>query len=626
MDLHQQDEPAQVADAEQRNAGGNLKLEEEPENATGNRNPQELFAEEPVFDGTEATVGAHDASDRGGWRPFGALEMATSGLDWTEKASALKNFVKDRGVEVSNALRKLSVKMEDLDREVFEKGFEYMALADRFRFREEPSANLSQEHATAETDVCSKIKGRIMFFSMSGCEDCRAVRRLLRKKGFPFVEINVDVYPHRKLELEERTGTSSLPQVFFNEAFVGGIDELKAMEASRELDERLKQVFEIDCTAMAPLPPVPQEEDNPLSENKDELAEVAQRLKEKVQIKDRLYKMHWFTRCFLGSEAVGILAEDQNRSRQEAVELGRKLVSKFFFQHVMQENKFEDGNHFYRFLEHDPVVMTYCFNFKGKIIELEPKKAQEMGTSLWRITLAIFEQYVAEDGKHVDYQGISMSEEFRRYLTLTHQLQRVDLLETSREEKLAFFINLYNAMVVHAVIVLGHPVGPLDRRKFFGDFQYLIGGDPYSLSAIENGVLRANQRPPYNFIKAFGPKDNRLKVSLLEPLPLVHFALNRATRSSPALKLFTPANIDAELHFAARSFFRDGGILIDVETKTVSLNKIMNWYSADFGKTESEILKGIVDYLEPAKAEDLIHLLEGDIKIVYQPYDWSPNI
>lgn len=99
-----------------------------------------------------------------------------------------------------------------------------------------------------------------------------------------------------------------------------------------------------------------------------------------------------------------------------------------------------------------------------------------------------------------------------RYLRLVEELQRVDLHDMSREEKLAFFINLYNMMVIHAIIFFGHPAGPLDRGRFFGDFRYVVGGSPFSLSAIQNGILRGNQRPPYNLMKPFGAKDKRSKV------------------------------------------------------------------------------------------------------------------
>lgn len=102
-----------------------------------------------------------------------------------------------------------------------------------------------------------------------------------------------------------------------------------------------------------------------------------------------------------------------------------------------------------------------------------------------------------------------------RYLRIIEELQRVDLYEMPREEKLSFFINLYNMMAIHAILVLGHPSGALERRKLFGDFKYVIGGSAYSLSAIYNGILRGNQRPPYNLTKPFGVKDKRLEVRKL---------------------------------------------------------------------------------------------------------------
>lgn len=95
---------------------------------------------------------------------------------------------------------------------------------------------------------------------------------------------------------------------------------------------------------------------------------------------------------------------------------------------------------------------------------------------------------------------------------MTQDLQRVDLLELSENEKLAFFLNLYNAMVIHAVIRVGCQEGVINRRSF-SDFQYLIGGHSYSLSTIKNGILRSNRRSPYSLVKPFGTGDRRLEVN-----------------------------------------------------------------------------------------------------------------
>lgn len=100
-----------------------------------------------------------------------------------------------------------------------------------------------------------------------------------------------------------------------------------------------------------------------------------------------------------------------------------------------------------------------------------------------------------------------------RYINLTQDLQRVNIVELSENEKLAFFLNLYNAMVIHAVISVGSPEGVIDRRSFFNDFLYLIGGHPYSLAIIENGILRCNQRSPYSLMKPFSTGDKRLEVT-----------------------------------------------------------------------------------------------------------------
>ena len=107
---------------------------------------------------------------------------------------------------------------------------------------------------------------------------------------------------------------------------------------------------------------------------------------------------------------------------------------------------------------------------------------------------------------------------------MIEDLHRIDLHDLSREEKLAFLINLYNMMAIHAIVMWGPPHGPLERRNFFGDFKYVIGGYPYSLSAIQNGVLRGNQRPPYNLTKPFGLKDKRVKVRFR--FFCLHFLIN----------------------------------------------------------------------------------------------------
>lgn len=307
------------------------------------------------------------------------------------------------------------------------------------------------------------------------------------------------------------------------------------------------------------------------------------------------------------------------------MEIGKELARKHFIHHVFRENDFEDGNHqFYRFLEHDPAIQK-CFNFRDATNDDEPKTASIVGKRLTKLMSAILEAYASDDRSNLDYSRIASSEEFRRYVNLVQDLQRIDIFTLSVDETMSFFLNLYNAMVIHAVIRIGRP-GVIDRRAFFTDFQYIVGGYAYSLSTIENGILRSNRRQPYSFIKPFNAGDKRLELSLPKLNPLIHFGLCNGTRSSPTVRFFSPEGVEMELRYAAREFFLNGGIEVDLSKRTVYLTRIIKWYSMDFGQ-EKEILRWILSYLEATKAGLLTHLLNdgGPVSIAYQNFDWSLN-
>lgn len=618
---------------------------------------EEEKSEDPVFDGTEVPEmeGLRRSSDQ-------SVEFdseAQQGSVINERAAAIRDFVKEKGAIASTFIRRLSGRKDENDlhaeddkNDGSESGNSEKTVSDsemkpkeaQKKSEERTSWNplnlikIGGDNYTSTTGEAGHgnvpgsveqptAKGRIILYTKLGCEDCKMVRLFLYQQRLKYVEINIDIFPSRKLELEKNTGSTTVPKVYFNDLLIGGLTELKKMEESGILDERTGALFKDEPSSAAPLPPLPGEDDESGCGKMDELATIVRKMRETITPKDRFYKMRRFSNCFPGSEAVDFISEDQYLERDEAVEFGRKLASKHFFHHVLHENVLEDGNQLYRFLDHDPIIMTQCYNIPRGIIDVAPKPIVEIASRLRKLSCAIFEAYVSEDGRHVDYRSIQGCEEFKRYIRTTEELQRVEISDLAREEKLAFFINLYNMMAVHAIVTCGHPAGPLDRKKFFGDFKYVIGGCAYSLSAIENGILRGNQRPPYNLVKPFGQKDQRSKVALSYPEPLVHFALVCGTKSGPALRCYSPGNIDKELMEAARDFLRNGGLTVDPEAKVASVSKILRWYNTDFGKNETEVLKHAANYLEPAASEELLELLANtQLKVSYQPYDWSLNI
>lgn len=71
------------------------------------------------------------------------------------------------------------------------------------------------------------------------CSYCGAARMLLTKKGVRYEERLVSRDPELRDEMVQRTGRTSVPQIFVGETHVGGFDELYSLDTSGELDKLL---------------------------------------------------------------------------------------------------------------------------------------------------------------------------------------------------------------------------------------------------------------------------------------------------------------------------------------------------------------------------------------------------
>ncbi|XP_044971148.1 uncharacterized protein LOC123431437 [Hordeum vulgare subsp. vulgare] len=495
------------------------------------------------------------------------------------------------------------------------------------RLKEAIAADAEEDDGYGHSLSGSHIKGRVSFFSRSGCRDCAAVRAFFRQSGLPYVEINLDVFPEREDDLASRAGAAArVPQIFLNEKLLGGLVVLNSLRNSGEFDRRVRELAGRRCPDAAPRVPVYGFDAGMEEEREDAMVGIVRVLRHRLPIQDRFVRVKLVKNCFSGADMVDGIVNHLECSRNKAVEIGKQLARKHFIHHVFRENDFEDGSQsLYRFLEHDPAVPRY-HNFRGSTNDGEPKPAAAVGQRMTKIMVAILEAYASDDHRRLDYARVAASEEFRRYANLARDLQRADVFALPAGERLSFFLNLHNAMAIHAVIRTGQPAGAIDRRSFFTDFQYVVGGYPYSLTTIKNGILRSNRRQPYTIIKPFGASDKRLELAETKVNPLVHFALCNATRSSPTVRFYSTQGVEPELRHAAREFLLDGGVEIDLETRTVHLTRIVKWYSADFGQ-DRDILRWILNYLDPTKAGLLTHLLNdgGPISIAYQDYDWSLN-
>lgn len=85
------------------------------------------------------------------------------------------------------------------------------------------------------------MMSRVFMYSTGVCPYCQMAERLLRAKGVADIgKIRVDLDPEKRVEMMEKTGRRTVPQIFIGETHVGGYDDLAALDRAGGLDELLR--------------------------------------------------------------------------------------------------------------------------------------------------------------------------------------------------------------------------------------------------------------------------------------------------------------------------------------------------------------------------------------------------
>lgn len=239
------------------------------------------------------------------------------------------------------------------------------------------------------------------------------------------------------------------------------------------------------------------------------------------------------------------------------------------------------------------ISLLSCHNYKktpaGK------NDAPAINHSIWNELLA---ENVDSVGI-VNYEGfIQKQSRLEEYLDLLSH--HPPSPQWSEAEKLAYWINAYNAFTVKVIIDNYRPrsirdlntipgVATIWHKEFF-----TIGGEPASLDQIEHSILR----------REFDE-------------PRIHFAINCASKSCPVLRneAYTPQKLESQLTSQAQRFLREP-LRNQITAEEVKLSPIFSWFKEDFIRHST-----LIEYLNqyaPIQIQD-------DANISYLDYDWSLN-
>lgn len=260
--------------------------------------------------------------------------------------------------------------------------------------------------------------------------------------------------------------------------------------------------------------------------------------------------------------------------------------------------------------------------------ELMLRTAEELSENI----ITLYRRAIDPESHDVDYSSLIHSHDFHKYLTSARKLRYFDPLLLRDDERKAFFLNVYNSLMIHAIAVKSKPRTMFERISLYNSAAYDIGGRPYSLNMIEHGVLRSNKRGSGPFAQPpFADTDARRQCILPTVDPRIHFALNCGAKSCPAVRFYDARNLDCELDSATRVYLQD--LEVDSNTREVTLPKILQWYQCDFSETGDvdSLLRWTMPYLSASKKESLGTLLQDkeegidDFKVVFAGYDWTVN-
>lgn len=211
------------------------------------------------------------------------------------------------------------------------------------------------------------------------------------------------------------------------------------------------------------------------------------------------------------------------------------------------------------------------------------------------------------DKSGVDYAGIKKeSAALATYLDALADVPEAAFKEFSRDQQMAFLINLYNAATLK-LVVDHYPVKSIKdiAASSGGPWKQPVVrlfGKARSLDYLENNVLRPNYKDPR-----------------------VHFAINCASIGCPSLRneAFQATKLSTQLDEQTRLFLKDTSKnRIDLKNKTLYLSPIFDWFKGDFVGKSGSVEKFIALYVD---ASDRAAIAKGGFAIKNTDYSWSLN-
>ncbi|XP_066399693.1 uncharacterized protein [Miscanthus floridulus] len=213
--------------------------------------------------------------------------------------------------------------------------------------------------------------------------------------------------------------------------------------------------------------------------------------------------------------------------------------------------------------------------------------------------------------------------------SLIQRLQKVDPMKMTHEEQLCFWINIHNALVMHAFLAYGLHDKCTKSTDMILKAVYNVGGQSVNAQTIQNSILGCQSHRPSLWVRAlFTPTKRssagtaRHPYALHHPEPVAHFALSTGAFSDPPVRLYTAKKIQQQLE-AARTEFIQGSVV--VRKQALLLPKVLHYYARDAALELRHLVELVCESMSDAQQKQLQQLQQHGLRRrVDKCVEWRP--